>query len=165
MGMVGMEVLLPLVLTLQTFPRSVLIRPRRRGSLKVPGGCAKSLRAGFDGTGKSFGHLALCSSPCLVLPLTGSRFTISRLVDHLPFGIDTGGIPCCQKVIEMFWRCSKISWVGETFVWLPCIPLPSMTLPYISKTVNLAQRYRPTDCTDFAQSNYRPTDSTDPQTP
>ncbi|KAI5994423.1 hypothetical protein EDD15DRAFT_2260170, partial [Pisolithus albus] len=37
MGMVSMEALLPLVSTLQTFPRSVLIRPRRRGSLRVPG--------------------------------------------------------------------------------------------------------------------------------
>ncbi|KAI5986000.1 hypothetical protein EDC04DRAFT_2826634 [Pisolithus marmoratus] len=87
----------PLTADLLTFSGLVLILPCRRGSLKVPEGCAKSFGVALDGASKPLGHLAVCGSSCLLVLLRGSRLATGRLLARFAsFHIDPGGAPSCQ---------------------------------------------------------------------
>ncbi|KAI6110102.1 hypothetical protein F5141DRAFT_1118700 [Pisolithus sp. B1] len=97
MGMVSPEALLPLISIVLTFLDLVLIVARRREFLRVPGVCAKSLRAGFDGAGESFSHLALSSLSRLMLLLQGSCLAVRRFLGRFAlFRVDPGGTPSHQ---------------------------------------------------------------------
>ncbi|KAI6136328.1 hypothetical protein F5141DRAFT_1073840 [Pisolithus sp. B1] len=97
MGTVGPEALLPLISIVLTFLDLVLIVAHRRKSLRVQGVCAKSLRAGFDGTGESFSRLALSSLSRLMLLLQGSCLAVRRFLGRFVlFRVNSGGTPSSQ---------------------------------------------------------------------